>query len=144
VIALSDTMLKLLAAVVPNVTALAPVKPLPLTVTSVPPIVLPDVGVIAVTTGLAAAVYVNRSAPTIGDVPEGVVTVMSTIPAAWGGAVAMTWVSDSTVKLLAAWLPNDTCVAPVKLVPVILMTAPPAVLPDAGVMADTAGTGAAV
>ena len=35
---------KLVAAVVPNLTALAPVKPVPVTVTEVPPVLGPELG----------------------------------------------------------------------------------------------------
>jgi hypothetical protein len=42
---------KLVAAVVPNVTAVAVVKSVPVIVTDVPPVVGPDVGVTLVTVG---------------------------------------------------------------------------------------------
>jgi hypothetical protein len=42
---------KLEAAVVPNFTALAPVKPVPVTVTVVPPVVGPELGPMPVTAG---------------------------------------------------------------------------------------------
>ena len=46
--------------------------------------------------------------------PPGVVTVMSTAPAAPAGEVAVTDVAELTVKLVALLLPNFTTVAPVK------------------------------
>jgi hypothetical protein len=86
---------------------------------------------------------VNRSAADVAEVPLGVVTVISTVPAAWAGAVAVMAASDCTVKLVAAVVPNDTPEAPVKLLPVIVTAVPPAALPEFGVIAVTAGAGAA-
>ena len=48
---LSFTTTTLVAAFAPNVTLVAPVKPLPLIVTDVPPVVGPSVGTTLVTTG---------------------------------------------------------------------------------------------
>ena len=45
---------KVVAAVAPNFTAVAPVKLVPVTVTEVPPVVGPEVGLTAVTVGAAA------------------------------------------------------------------------------------------
>jgi hypothetical protein len=42
------------AEVPPNLTAVAPVKPVPVIATDVPPAVGPDVGVLPVTVGIAA------------------------------------------------------------------------------------------
>src|SRR6516162_2282171 len=75
----------------------------------VPPATPPLLGVKGLMPGTGAT-YVNRSAATTGDVPEGVVTVMSTAPPAWAGAVAVICVAESTVKLLAATAPNLTAV----------------------------------
>ncbi len=44
---------KLVAAVVPKLTALAPVKPVPVTVTEVPPVLGPELGARLVTLGPA-------------------------------------------------------------------------------------------
>ena len=53
---------KLVAAVLPNVTAVAPVRPVPVIATVVPPASGPPAGFRPVTTGSAgAAVYVNWS-----------------------------------------------------------------------------------
>ena len=54
----------------------------------------------------------------------GVVTVTSTVPAAWAGVVAVIWVAETTVKLVAAVAPKSTAVAPVKLVPVMVTDGP--------------------
>ena len=64
--------------------------------------------------------------------PAGVVTVMSTVPAASAGATAVICVAESTVKLVAAVLPKETAVAPVKLVPVMVTVVPPRVEPEPG------------
>ena len=52
-------------------------------------------------------------------VPLAVVTRTSTVPLP-AGAVAVTWVSLTTVKLEAALAPKDTLVAPVRCAPVIV------------------------
>jgi hypothetical protein len=54
VICVSETTVTALARVAPNPTDVAPVNPLPITVTVVPPPAPPLVGLIAVTTGAAA------------------------------------------------------------------------------------------
>jgi hypothetical protein len=83
---------------------------------------------------------VKRSAVLVGLVPPGVVTVTSTTPEP-AGAVAVIWVSELTVTLVAAVAPNLTDVAPVKPVPVIVTTVPPAAGPEVGLMPVTLGTG---
>jgi hypothetical protein len=59
VIAVSDTIVKLVAAVAPNVTALAPVKFVPVIVTTLPPLTDPSVALTALTVGAEAALYVK-------------------------------------------------------------------------------------
>jgi hypothetical protein len=86
---------------------------------------------------------VKRSAVTIADVPLGVVTLMSTIPAVPGGAVALMAESERTVNRVAATPPKETPVAPVKLLPRIVTVVPPAMPPEVGVTPVTAGAGAA-
>jgi len=49
----AEFTVKLVAAVAPNVTAVAPAKPVPVMVTEVPPGAGPDVGEIEVTVGAA-------------------------------------------------------------------------------------------
>ena len=76
--------------------------------------------------------------------PCGVVTVTCTVPAlAAGGAVAVTWVAEFTVNLVAATAPKCTAFAPVNLVPVIVTLVPPACGPLAGLIPVTAGGGGA-
>jgi hypothetical protein len=83
---------------------------------------------------------VNWSAFDVLEVPLNAVTVMCTVAAASGGAVTVIDVSETTVKLVAGTVPNDTPDAPVKWVPVKVTRAPPAVKPAAGAMPVTAGT----
>src|SRR5262245_60917281 len=97
------------AAVVPKVTPVAPVRLLPVTVTTEPPAALPEEGVMPVTEGVEALLYVNWSDELVADVPEKVVTVTWTVPAAWGGLVAMICVAETTVNA-AVTSPNFTSV----------------------------------
>jgi hypothetical protein len=124
------------AATVPNRTAVAPVNPEPVTVTAVPPASGPEVGLTPVTTGRAT--YEKRSALLVGLVPAGVVTVTSTVPEP-AGEVAVTWVSETTVKPVAAVDPKLTPVAPVNPVPVIVTSVPPAAGPEVGLIPVTVG-----
>ena len=82
----------------------------------------------------------NRSAAVTAEVPDGVVTVMSTVPVP-GGLVTVIPVAESAVIVPAA-LPKLTPVAPAKPVPVIVTTVPPVVDPLAGEIPVTAGGGA--
>ena len=129
---------KLVAAVLPNFTAVAPVKPEPVMVADVPPAEGPEVGLTEETVG--AATYVNRSAALAVLVPPGVVTLMSTVPLP-AGEVAVTEVELFSVKLVAAVLPNFTAVAPVKFLPVTVTEVPPASGPEVGLTAEMEGTG---
>ena len=98
------------AGVVPKSTAVAPVSPVPVIVTGVPPAYGPLVGARAVTVG--AAMNVNWSAADVSDVPPGVVTVTSSVPVP-AGLTAVTVVSFTTVTSVAAVVPKSTAVAPV-------------------------------
>jgi hypothetical protein len=82
---------------------------------------------------------VNWSAADVADVPEGVVTVMSTVPAALAGETAVIEVAELTVKLVAEVVPNFTAVAPDSAVPVMVTEVPPAKGPDVGDTAVTVG-----
>ena len=132
----SELTVKLLAASTPKSTAVAPVKPVPVIVTDVPPAKGPFVGLIPVTAG--AATYLNWSADDGANAPSAVTTVTSTVPVPTG-LVATIWVSELTVKLLAASAPKSTAVAPVKPVPVIVTDVPPAKGPFVGLIPVTAG-----
>jgi hypothetical protein len=128
---------KVAALVVPNLTAVAFVRFVPVIVTTVPPVVVPLVGVIPVTVG--GATYVNPSAGPVALVPPTVVTVRSTVPAVPAGAVAVIWVALFTVKVAALVVPNLTAVAFVRFVPVIVTTVPPVVVPLVTLIPVTVG-----
>ena len=136
VIEVAEFTVKLVALVAPNLTAVAPVKLVPVTVTEVPPAVGPAVGDIALTVG--TPMKVNWSAADVADVPPAVVTVISTVPVP-AGEVAVMEVAELTVKPAAFVAPNFTAVAPVKLVPVIVTLVPPATGPDVGEIEVTVG-----
>jgi hypothetical protein len=72
-------------------------------------------------------------------VPPGAVTATSAAPAVRAGVVAVMDVALFTVNALAAVPPNDTAVAPVKLVPVRVTEVPPVVGPVAGETAVIVG-----
>ena len=65
------------------------------------------------------------------------VTLTVTGPALPGGATAVIWVSESTRNVDAATEPNLTPVAPMKPVPVITTSFPPAAGPVFGNSPDT-------
>ena len=134
VICVAELTVKLVAAVAPNFTAVAPVKLVPVITTLVPPTIGPDVGARPVTVGAATKVKVPTDVP----VPPSVVTLTVTDPAP-AGEVAVICVAELTVKLVAAVAPNLTAVAPVKLVPVMTTLVPPAVGPDVGASPVTVG-----
>ena len=71
------------------------------------------------------------------------VTVRSAV-AEPGGATAWSCESDTTVKLLAGAVPNDTDVAPVKPEPMTVTVVPPALGPEGGLMPVTFGAEATV
>jgi hypothetical protein len=141
VICVTPFTVKLVAAVVPNFTAVTAVKFVPMIVTLVPPAVGPLLGVTSDTVG--APTYVNWSPAEVALVPPGVVTVMSTRPAAPAGETAVMEVALFTVKLVAAVAPNFTADAPVKFVPVIVTLVPPAADPLFGLTDVTVGAGTA-
>ena len=118
---------KLVAAVEPKLTAVAPVRVAPVIVTNVPPPSGPAVGEMAVTVG--AVTYVKSSAELVAEVPPTVITVTSTTPADSAGVVAVINVELLTVKLVAAEAPNLTAVAAVRFMPVIVTDVPPPIGP---------------
>ena len=129
VILVALTTVNALAATPPNVTAVAPVKLVPVMVTLVP--VFCDVGVKEVMVG--AATKVN---PALVAVPAGLVTVI--LPVVPAATTAVMVVGLTTVKEVALVVPNFTTVVPVKLVPVMVTVMPgPA---DVGVKELIAGT----
>jgi len=129
VICVDELTVNDVAAIAPKVTAVAPVRFVPVIVTIVPPAAGPDVGEIEVTDGVCT--YVNWSADVIALVPPMVVTVTSTAPVP-AGATAVICVAELTANDVAGVAPNETAVAPVKFVPVIVTIVPPAAGPDVG------------
>ena len=103
-----------------------------------------DVGIVVGTVvGIGIEEYVNWSAIDVADVPADVVTVMSTVPAACAGLVAVTVICVSlfTVYEVADVLPKFTLfdqgfpsIKRIRFVPVIVTEVPPAVVPDVGQM----------
>jgi hypothetical protein len=138
VIDVSEFTLNVEAATVPNITAEAAVSPVPVMVTEVPPLVELVLGEMRVTVG-AGAVYVNSSPATAGEVPAIVLTSTSTTPDASAGDVAVIDVSEFTLKVEPATVPNITDDAAVRPVPVIITEVPPAVGPRFGLTASTVG-----
>jgi hypothetical protein len=98
VIWVSLTILKTAAGVEPKLTAVAPLKVVPVIVTAVPPAGGPNVGETDATTGRK---YVNWSATLVALLAPPV-TVMSTVPPAVpAGETAVIWVSLTILKLAA-------------------------------------------
>ena len=58
------------------------------------------------------------------EVPEGLLTVTLTLVPEPAGTTAAISVAEFTVNEVAAVLPNETAVAPVKLLPVMVTEAP--------------------
>ena len=76
----------------PNITVVPDVKPVPVMVTDVPPAVAPDVGDMDVTDG--GRTNVNWSADEVALVPYGVVTVTLTVSADSAGEMAVKEVGE--------------------------------------------------
>jgi hypothetical protein len=125
------------AAVVPNATVVAPLtKPVPVTVTLVPPDVGPSLGNTLDTVGK----NLKRSADEIALVPSGVVTRTFTVPAASAGEIALIEVDDVTLKLAALTEPKLTAVAPIKFAPLTVTLVAPPTGPLPGVTFVTLGS----
>lgn len=128
VVAVMDVLLAtvtFVAVTPPNLTLVAPVKFVPVTVTLAPPANGPLEGLTDVTVGKSPNVKpLARVA-----VPPAVVTATAVAPAACAGVVAVMEVALLTVKLVAAVPPNVTADAPMKFVPVIVTVVPPVISP---------------
>ena len=122
------TTLTLVAATPPTVTLLAPVKLVPVMVIAVLPEAGPDDGLTLAMVG--AATYVNVIACDVD--PPAVVTTMVFAPAVPAGVTAVMEVALTTFTLVAATPPTVTLLAPVKLVPVMVIAVPPRVEPEVG------------
>ena len=104
-----------------------------------PPLRGPEAGLSEVIVG--AATNVNWSNEPVTSVPPAEVTVTSTTPGVVAGVVAAIDVSPAMVNAAAGTPPNETAVAPLKPVPVIVTVVPPAAGPAATEMPVTRGTG---
>jgi hypothetical protein len=122
---------KLVAAVLPNVTAITPLKFVPVRTTEVPPPAGPEVGLNELIVGAPTVEVVKVKSVAEDAVPELVVTETGTDPVP-AGLIAVIWVVEFTVKLVAAVLPNVTAVTPLKFVPVRTTEVPPPAGPEAG------------
>src|SRR5450631_3817511 len=91
VICVAELTTKLAAAVPPNCTAVAPVNPVPVMTTLVPPEAGPDVGARPVTVGAGMNVKVPADVP----VPPTVVTLTVTEPTP-AAVTAVIWVAELT------------------------------------------------
>jgi hypothetical protein len=127
VIVLSDSTVTAVAAVVPKFTSRALIKPAPVIVTTVPPAIGPEVGVIELITGDGWKLKLSEL-----SVPPRVVILIGTVLTRCAGVIASTSVSLTTVKLVAEIVPNFTLVVPVRPVPVIATLSPPAMTPVVG------------
>ena len=74
-------------------------------------------------------------------VPPAVVTVTSFAPAVPAGVLAVIEVALTTTILVAETPPTFTLVAPVKLVPVMVIEVPPNVVPELGLTLVIVGNG---
>lgn len=123
------------AAAPPIVTPVAPVNPVPVMVTAVPPAASPVAGDIPDTVGGATYVY-NVLAELL---PAEVVTTTLDEPAACAPVTAVIVVALTTTTDVAATPPIVTPVTPVKFVPVIVTAVEPVVLPVVGDIPVTVG-----
>jgi hypothetical protein len=126
------------AVVEPNMTVVVPVRWVPVMVTLVPPVVDPVVGVTDVTAGPGVT---KVKAVGLEPVPCVVLTETVTLPGAWAGVVAVTFVGDVTCTDVAVVKPNVTVVVPVRCTPVMITLVPPVVDPEVGVTVVTVGAG---
>jgi len=82
------------------------------------------------------------NAPVLVAVPPAVVTATLLVaPAVPAGVLAVTEVLDITAMFVASMPPTVTLVAPIKLVPAIVMVVPPVVGPEVGLMLPMVGSG---
>ena len=129
-----DETATLVPAVLPNLTVMPLANPVPVSVTDVPPAIVPLVGLTPVTVGNGSKVY--RSELFVALVPCDVVTVTLTVSVP-AGAVAVMLVEELTTTPVAGVLPNSTVAPAEKWVPVIVTELPPAAIPCDGLNAVT-------
>lgn len=132
VMLVEETTLNEAADVPPKLTAVAPMKSVPVIVTIEP--IVPEVGVKEVIVGVDGVVYVN---PANEEVPPGLVTLM--LPDVPAATRAVMHVGEMKLNTNAAVPPKLTADAPEKSVPVIVTNVP--VVPEVGEKEVMAGAG---
>jgi hypothetical protein len=137
VICVAELTVFVVAAVVLNVTTVAPQKFVPVMITLVDPAV-PAVGLNDVIVFNPAAVAVKALPAPVGDVPDAFVTVTFPVVAPQGTVVVML-VALTMVNVVWAWVPKVTTVTfgLLKSVPVKVIAVPGA--PEAGLTPVTVG-----
>jgi hypothetical protein len=136
VIDTSEFTVNVVAGMLPNITAVAPVNPAPRRFTAGgPPVSGPELGETPVT----LMRYVNVSALLVTEVPYAVVTVTSTGPGEPEGDIAVMDVERLTVTFGEAAPPKLTLVVPMNPVPVIVTLVPPVAGPVVGATLITVG-----
>ena len=142
VISVSLTTVKLVTAVPPTVTAVAPVKPVPVMVIEVLVETGPYGGETPVTVG-TVVVAVKVNAPVSVSVPPGCCNDYVGGSCRPGrGSCGDFCITDRLEDWLLLLHPMVTAVAPVKPVPVMVTAVPPAVVPDVGEILVNVGAGA--
>ncbi len=137
------------AAVPPKETDAPAANPDPVSVTGVPPAVVPVAGEMLLNAGAdeegggaggagPAARYSNASASLLVW-PSGFVTTSSTLPAVPGGVVTAMDVALETLTPTPDVAPNDTVAPAANPEPEIVIAVPPPVGPDLGVIPVTEG-----
>jgi hypothetical protein len=118
VILVAESTEKLVAVTPPNFTEVAPVKAVPLMVTTVP------TGPLAGVKDVIVGAVVTVKSDALVAVPPGVVTVIFPVTAPVGTLAVTRVPAPFTEKLVAATPPNFTEVAPAKPVPLIVTEVP--------------------
>src|SRR5262249_25820865 len=128
------------AALLPNLTAVAPEKLVPVMVTLLPPDVGPVFGLTLATVGgptcACTSPYWSAALRGLATTAPATVTGTASMPA---GEVGVIWVVRLRVKEPAALLPNLTAVTSEKLVPVMVTLVPPCIGPVFGLTLATVG-----
>lgn len=137
VIEVADLTVTDVPGVAPNMTIAPLTNPVPVTVTAVPPALVPLAGLTAVTVGTAS--YVKSSAALVAEDPADVVTTTFTVPAATAGEVTVNDVAETTLTFVPAAVPNFTVAPVVNPEPVTVTAVLPAVPPAVGLTAETVG-----
>ena len=125
----------------PSSSTIAPfTKPLPVMVSEVPPAMGPSAGVIVPMVGAGFGVYVKPLAM-LPACASGFVTVIGTVPATPGGAIAVIEALLATTTFVARALPTVTVAPTRKLLPVSVIAVPPFAGPLGGATVESVGAG---